>query len=72
MCHNRHMATNLKIDDGLVMEALKLSGFRTKREAVTLALQEFVARRRQRQALQLEGTVEFALDYDYKEQRRRE
>lgn len=71
MCHNRHMATNLKLDDGLLNEALSLSGFRTKREAVTMALQEFVARRKQQKALQLEGTIDFDPDYDYKEQRRR-
>ena len=65
------MATNLKIDDALLEQALKLSGFRTKREAVTLALQEFVDRRCQRQFLELEGTIDFDPDYDYKEQRRR-
>jgi len=65
------MATNLKIDDGLLNEALELSGFRTKREAVTAALQEFVARRRQRQALKLESSFDFDPEYDYKEQRRR-
>ena len=65
------MATNLKIDDGLLTEALELSGFRTKREAVTLALQEFVDRRRQLSALKLEGSIDFDPDYDYKEQRKR-
>jgi Arc/MetJ family transcription regulator len=65
------MATNLKIDDGLIAEALKLSGFRTKREAVNLALQEFVFRRKQLQALQLESSIEFDPDYDYKQQRLR-
>ena len=65
------MATNLKIDDDLLVEALKLSGFRTKREAVTLALEEFVARRRQKEVLDLEGTIDFDPDYDYLAQRRR-
>ena len=64
------MATNLKLDDDLVDEALNLSGFRTKREAVTLALQEFVARRRQQQALKLRGKIDFDPDYDYKSHRR--
>lgn len=65
------MATNLKLDDDLLDEALKLSGFRTKREAVTLALQEFVARRRQQQALKLRGKIDFDPDYDYKQHRRK-
>lgn len=65
------MATNLKLDDDLLDEALKLSGFRTKREAVTLALQEFVARRRQQQALKLRGMIDFDPDYDYKQHRRK-
>jgi Arc/MetJ family transcription regulator len=65
------MATNLKIDDTLVMEALKLSGSRTKREAVNLALKEFVAKRRQLKFLELEGKIEFDPAYDYREQRNR-
>ena len=65
------MATHLKLDEGLLEEALRLSGFRTKKEAVTLALQEFVARRRQRAALRLEGKIDFDPDYDYKQQRSR-
>lgn len=71
VCHNRHMATNLKIDDSLVDEVLKLSGFRTKREAVTLALEEFISRRRQQQILELEGKIDFDPDFDYKQYRRR-
>ena len=66
------MATNLKLDDGLLNEALALSGFRTKKEAVTVALREFVERRRQRKALSLEGKIDFDPDYDYKSQRARE
>lgn len=65
------MATNLKIDDQLLDEALELSGFRTKREAVNQALMEFVARRRQRKALAFEGQIEFDEQYDYREQRKR-
>ncbi len=42
------MATNLSIDPELIEQALELSGERTKKAAVTKALQEFIARRRQR------------------------
>ena len=43
------MRTNIVLDDGLVKEAITLSGARTKREVVDIALRELVARRRQRQ-----------------------
>ena len=39
------MATNLSIDPELIERALKVSGERTKKAAVTKALQEFIARR---------------------------
>jgi Arc/MetJ family transcription regulator len=39
------MATNLSIDPELIEWALKVSGERTKKAAVTKALQEFIARR---------------------------
>ena len=42
------MATNLSIDPDLIERALEVSGERTKELAVTKALQEFVARRRQK------------------------
>jgi Arc/MetJ family transcription regulator len=65
------MATNLKIDDALIHEAVALSGLHTKKEAVTAALEEYVVRHRQLQILSLEGSIEFDPDYDYKEQRKR-
>ncbi len=64
------MATNLKIEDKLIDEAVRLSGLKTKREAVTLALQEFVTRHRQLHFLSLEGKFDFDPDYDYKAQRK--
>lgn len=39
------MATNLAIDPHLIDDALRLSGERTKKAAVTLALKEFIAKR---------------------------
>jgi len=38
------MATNLAIDPELLDHALAVSGVRTKKEAVTIALREFIAR----------------------------
>lgn len=65
------MATNLSIDPALIERALKVSGERTKKAAVTLALEEFIARRRQRGLLELVGTLEWDSSYDYKQERQR-
>src|SRR6266567_969406 len=48
MCKGSHMATNLSIDPELLERALEVSGERTKKAAVTKALEEFIARRRQK------------------------
>ena len=65
------MATNLAIDDGLLNEARRVGGHRTKKATVTEALTEYIQRRRQRKILDLFGTVEMDPRYDYKAQRRR-
>ena len=65
------MATNLSIDPKLIDSALKLSGEKTKRAAVTLALEEFIARRRQKRVLDLLGQLEWDKDFDYKAERTR-
>jgi Arc/MetJ family transcription regulator len=65
------MATNLAIDPDLLNRALEVSGVRTKKEAVTIALEEFIARRNQRKLLDLFGTMQWDDGYDYKAQRGR-
>jgi hypothetical protein len=65
------MATNLSIDPRLIDEALEVSGERTKKAAVTRALEEFIARRRQRRLLDLMGKLEWDPGYDYKTERTR-
>jgi len=64
------MATNLDIDPKLLQRALEISGEKTKKAAVTRALEEFIARRDQRKLLDLFGKLEWDPDYDYKEARR--
>ncbi len=66
------MATNLSIDPELIEQALKVSGERTKRAAVTKALEEFIARRRQKRILELMGKLEWDDGYDYKTERSRD
>ena len=65
------MATNLSLDPELIDQALALSGERTKRAAVTRALEEFVARRRQRRLADLMGKLEWDSSFDYKAERTR-
>ena len=65
------MATNLALDDALIEQAQRIGKHRTKKEAVTSALREYVRRRRQLQILDLEGQVPFDEDYDYKSLRHR-
>lgn len=66
------MATNLSIDPDLIERALEVSGERTKKAAVTKALQEFVARRRQKRLLDLVGKLEWDSSYDFKVERTRD
>lgn len=65
------MATNLAIDPDLLELALQVSGERTKKAAVTKALQEFIARRQQKRVLELMGKLEWDPSYDYKTERSR-
>jgi Arc/MetJ family transcription regulator len=47
------MATNLALDDRLIDEARLVGGHKTKREAVTAALEEYIKRRKKRGILEL-------------------
>ena len=58
------MRTNIEIDDRLMHEALTLTGLRTKREVVDLALRELVSRRLQLGVLKLRGRVEWVGDLE--------
>lgn len=65
------MATNLSLDPDLIERALAVSGERTKKAAVTRALEEFIARRRQKRLLDLMGKLEWDDTFDYKAERSR-
>ena len=63
------MVTNVKLDDKMVEAAVKLGNFKTKQEALSVALFEFVARRNRLRILELGGKIEFRPDWDYKKLR---
>ncbi len=65
------MATNLAIDDALIVEAQALGDKKTKKDTVTEALREYIQRRKQFQITALFGEIDYAPDYDYKKSRKR-
>ena len=65
------MATNLTIDDSLLSRALEISGLRTKKDTVNLALKEFIQKRQQQEITELFGSIDYADNYDYKKLRNR-
>ena len=71
MCEESHMATNLSLDPALIERAVEVSGEKTKKAAVTRALEEFIARRGQKRLIDLMGKLEWDASYDYKAQRSR-
>ena len=64
------MPTNLAIDDRLILEAQKLGRHRTKKETVTVALDEYIQRLKQQLIVPLFGTIDYDSEYDYKRARR--
>ena len=65
------MSTNLALDDSLIEEARKVGRHKTKKEAVTAALEEYVRHKKQLEIISAFGTVDFDPSYDYKKERRR-
>jgi hypothetical protein len=65
------MATNLSLDPELIELAVKVGGERTKKAAVTRALEEYIARRKQKHLLELMGKLEWDESFDYKVERSR-
>lgn len=65
------MATNLAIDDQLLVLAQNVGGIKTKKETVNQALKEFVQRRQQEDIIDLFGEIDYDEDYDYKKLRDR-
>lgn len=66
------MAPDLDIEPELLDRALALSGARTREEAVTLALREFIGRRQRATIVESFGTLDWDDAYDHKADRRRD
>ena len=65
------MNLNQVKQNDLVNEALKIGGFKTKKETIDMALREFIQRRKQQEIINLFNTIEYDEDFDYKTQRQR-
>ena len=64
------MATNLALDDNLILEAQKIGQHKTKRDAVTQALVEYIQKHKQDEIQELFGKIEYDSSYDYKKMRK--
>ena len=58
------MRTNIVIDDKLMKETLRLTGLKTKREAVELGLRTIVRLRKQDEIRQFRGKLDWHGDLD--------
>ena len=64
------MPTNLALDDQLIESAKLLGNHRSKKDAVTVALEEYVRRLKQQAILDEFGKVAYEPKYSYKKQRK--
>jgi Arc/MetJ family transcription regulator len=67
------MRTTLAIDERLLNEVRALSGAKTKKEAVEIALEEFIKRKKAKKLLELEGKIELSFTLkDFLKNRRKD
>ena len=58
------MRTNIEIDEKLIADAMKAMRVKTKRDAVTLALEDVLRRQKQISFLKLQGKIDGDWDID--------
>ena len=63
------MTANLQIDEKLLQEALAVSDHATATLLIEEILREYIQRHKQLKIVELFGTIEYAEDYDCKQQR---
>ncbi len=64
------MRTNIDIEDALIDEVMRVANVKTKKEAVHLALREFLKVKKKKSLFDLAGKIEFEEGFDYKALRR--
>ena len=65
------MATNLALDDKLIIQAQKAGHHKTKKDAVTAALKEYIAHKKQLEITKSFGNIAFDKNFNYKKARKR-
>lgn len=58
------MRTNIDLDEGLVSRGLLISGLRTKKALVNMALKEFIRKNDQKKILELQGKIHWQGDLE--------
>ena len=58
------MRTNIDLDEGLVSRGLLISGLRTKKDLVNMALREFIRKNDQKKILELRGKIHWHGDLE--------
>jgi hypothetical protein len=66
------MPTNLALDDRLIEEAVRVGGHKSKKDAVTAALKEYILHRRQLGIIGLFNSFDFDPAYNHKADRQRD
>jgi Arc/MetJ family transcription regulator len=64
------MRTNIEIDDALIGEVMRVANVKTKKEAIHLALEEFLKVKKKKNLFDLAGKIAFEEGYDHKALRR--
>jgi len=65
------MATNLALDDKLIIQAQKAGHHKTKKEAVTSALKEYIMHKKQLEITKVFGAIKLDKRFNYKKARKR-
>lgn len=60
------MRIEMDVDDGLVDEAMRVSGITNLEELILEGLRVLIGQKRRKSLLDLEGRIQFAPGYDYK------
>ena len=60
------MRTNIVLNDELVEQAFALTGVRTKKDLIDLALKELVRSRQRKNLIDLAGRIRFRAGFDHK------
>jgi Arc/MetJ family transcription regulator len=58
------MRTNIDLDEELVSRGLLISGLRTKKDLVNMALREFIRKNDQKKILELRGKIHWQGDLE--------